>query len=138
MSNKEVVSAFVDKVINQRNADAIDDLVAEDFTRDDANSPYSSREEMKQAIAARRAFEGGSLKIDQMVAEGDHVAVRFSGSGKHVGRYRGIPASQAQVKSGGAAVVTLEGGKITRIDSIWDDLKLGRQLGVEVSLPSDF
>jgi len=85
----------------------------------------------------RRAFEGGSLKIDRMVAEGDRVAVRLSGSGEHVGSYRGIPASHAQVESQGAAVVTLKGGKITRIDSTWDRLQLGRQLGVEVSLPSD-
>lgn len=138
--NKEIVSRFIDEVINKRNADAVDKLVATDFSRTDAQegASYSSRAELKAAIGRPRSFTGGKLEVVSLLAEGDRVAVHMRGSGTHTGSFNGIRGSGSDAESSGAAIVTLKNGKITKIESHWDYLGLGRQIGVNVSAPADF
>src|SRR5207253_11166696 len=92
--NRVVVRRFIDEVFVKGNADAVDKLVTADFTPHSWGTMSSGIEPLKQAIARVRAgLSEVSMKIDDMIAEDDKIAVRLTAHGKHQGDFMGLPAS---------------------------------------------
>ena len=84
--------------------------------------------------AYRNAFPDVSIKIDDLVAEGDRVVARWSGSGTHLGDGLGLPATGKKVQFRGVTIVRVEQGKLAEGWNEFDQLGLFQQLGV-VHLP---
>ncbi|WP_323375690.1 ester cyclase [Streptomyces alkaliterrae] len=129
--NKEVVQRLVDEYINGGNADALDQLCTADYREHDpANSSYDLglAEAKSEAQAFFDAFHP-RVVVESMICEGDTVAVRFSGKGRHVGEFRGLEATGREFSGTGHCTFRCEGGKIA--ESWWntDDLGLMQQLG---------
>ena len=72
-------------------------------------------------------MDGG---VDQVVVEGNKVAVRFSGTGTHQGDFFGIPATGKPIKTTGINIFRIENGKIVEHWNNADDLGVLQQLGV--------
>jgi predicted ester cyclase len=70
------------------------------------------------------------VTIEELVAEGDKVAVRRSYAGTHRGELLGIPATGKQVRLGGISIFRLARGKIAEQWEQLDRLALMQQLGV--------
>jgi predicted ester cyclase len=70
------------------------------------------------------------VTIEELVAEGDKVAVRRSYAGTHRGELLGIPATGKQVRLGGISIFRLAGGRIAEQWEQLDRLALLQQLGV--------
>lgn len=78
----------------------------------------------------KSTWGGWHLKIEEMIAEGDRVMVRWSSSGKHMGEVLGISPTGKQVTNSGINIFRVADGKIAEAWDIFDRLWLWQQLGV--------
>jgi predicted ester cyclase len=70
------------------------------------------------------------MTVDEMIAEGDRVMVRWTFYGTQVGEYAGLPPTNRQVTYSGINIFRIENKKIAEIWDISDRLWLWQQLGV--------
>jgi steroid delta-isomerase-like uncharacterized protein len=128
--NKQVVRLFAE-AINRRDWDALDDVVATDFVRHSKAAPgVWSREDLKQFL--RREFEifpDAYESIEDIVAEGDRVAVRHSFRGTQTGPLGRYPPSGKVLTADYLAIYRLAAGKIVEAWVEWDNLAGLVQLG---------
>ena len=79
----------------------------------------------------RRAVWGGwNVSIEEMIAEGDRVMVRWTSHGIHQGETHGLPPTGKRVTNSGINIFRIAEGKIAEVWDIWDRLWLWQQLGV--------
>jgi predicted ester cyclase len=65
--------------------------------------------------ALLEAFPDIRYTIDDLVAEGDRVAVQFHWTGTHRGPFRSIPPTHVEIRNTGMAIFTLRDGLITNV-----------------------
>lgn len=75
------------------------------------------------------AFPGNQLTIDDAVAEGDEVAVRFTLRGVHRGAFMGIPPTGKEITLTGITILRFAGGRCVERWNQADFLGLLQQLG---------
>jgi predicted ester cyclase len=80
------------------------------------------------------AFPDLQFTIEDMIAEGDTVVVRYTTRGTHQGNFRGIPPTGKQVSGTGMFIDRLVNGKAVEQWFNGDDLGLLQQLGVIPSM----
>ncbi|MDR3752379.1 MAG: ester cyclase [Terracidiphilus sp.] len=131
-SNKVVIKAFLEDVINQGRLERANDLVKEDFVElDPLPGQQQGREGLKAVIhALRSAFPDMHWVVKEMVAEGQKVVTRFVWTGAHRGVFLGIPATGRSVEVKGVVIDRLEDGKMADSRILMDTLGLMQQLGV--------
>ena len=83
----------------------------------------------------RSAFPDLKLTVEDMIAEGDKVAVRIVTRGTHEGELMGIAPTGRTVTINEQHVVHFANGKITEHWGVEDNLGMMEQLGV-VQAPS--
>lgn len=76
------------------------------------------------------AFPDFHFTIDDMVVEGDKVAVRLTATGTHKGEFRGIPPTNKKVTMWEIQIDRVAGGKFVEGWSRYDTLGLMQQLGL--------
>jgi steroid delta-isomerase-like uncharacterized protein len=76
------------------------------------------------------AFPDMKISIDDMVAEGDEVAYRYTIQATHKGTFMGIPATGKQAAVKGVEIYKIQGRKIIEGWIIPDYLGMMTQLGV--------
>ena len=130
--NKNVISAFIQDVINQGRLERADDLVLANFVElDPLPGQSQGREGLKQVIAQLRgAFPDINWTVDEMLAEGAKVCTRFTWSGTHRGTFLGIPATDKCITVKGVVIDRLEGGRMADSRILMDTLGMMQQLGV--------
>lgn len=138
--NKARFRQFIDELINKKNAGAIDDFVAEDYT--EHNPPPaefgvpSGREGLKIMMGMFfTAFPDLDVHIDELIAEGDTVVGRMTTSGTHKGDFMGIPATGKKATFTEMHMIRLANGKMVDHWGNSDDLGMMQQLGVIPSQP---
>lgn len=75
------------------------------------------------------AFPGAQRVIDDTVAEGDRLAVRFPLTGEHKGPFLGIPATGRPFLLNGQTIMRFEDGRVVERWTTGDLLGLLTQLG---------
>lgn len=125
--NKAVVARFYAEVINDRDLDAIDDLLTEDFTH---NGEPRGRQGQKQAVEVfYAAFSDLRNEILVSLAEGDLVAAHQRWHGTHDGELMGIPPSGKQVSFPSTAILRIRDGMIAEAIDVVDLAALMGQIG---------
>jgi predicted ester cyclase len=90
-----------------------------------------SDEKLKQHIKLfESAFPRYKLIIEDMIAEGDKVAVRATFQGIHRGEFMGIQPTSKEVTISGMLIYRITNGKIVEFWMSFDNLGLMEQLGV--------
>jgi predicted ester cyclase len=69
------------------------------------------------------------MTIDEMIAEGDRVMVRWTFHGTQRGEYMGLPPTHRPATYSGINIFRIDGGKIAEVWDIYDRLWLWQQLG---------
>jgi steroid delta-isomerase-like uncharacterized protein len=109
----------------------IDEVFAPDFVFHDPGFPQvRSREDYKQLDAAFLAALPGQLTIEDLIAEGDKVVVRFTYHGIHQGPWRGLPPTGKAVTFTGTVTYRIVNGKVVEVWENLDQLSVLRQLGL--------
>jgi steroid delta-isomerase-like uncharacterized protein len=130
--NKAVIRRLFEEVWNKGNFALIDEIVAPNFTNHDPATPDFGRgPEAYQQLATcyRTAFPNLQFTLEEIVAEGDKVAVRYTSRGTHQSELSGIAATGKQVKVTGTFISRLADGKVEESWVNWDALGLLQQLG---------
>ncbi len=128
--NKEIVRGFVDEVFVAGRMDAVDELVAPDFVPHSWPGTGPGTDELKRAM--KRVFAGLSdvrMTIDDMIAEGDRVAVRLTAHAVQSGEFMGMPASGKAYTIPEVHIFRVHDGKIAEHWGQADLLGMMRQLG---------
>ncbi len=113
-SNKALVRRWYDAFINGHDVDVLDELLAPGFASHFlSGAPGRTRDELKE-IDGRMfaAFPDLRVTVEDMVAEGDRIAVRYSSYGTHRGDALGIPATDQAAESTGMDLFRIADGKI--------------------------
>jgi predicted ester cyclase len=91
--NKALVRCYFEEVLSKGNVDAVDEFMAADYV--DYSVPSGlppGTEGLKQATTTyRTAFPDLKATLEDIFAEGEMVAFRWSVSGTHLGEWLGIP-----------------------------------------------
>jgi predicted ester cyclase len=119
-ANKAFVRSYLEAISGKDKPRALqDEYIAE------------SDEELKEHIVFFEAsFPRYALPIDDMIAEGDKVAVRLRFEGAHKGELLGIAPTGKEVSVPFAITYRLDGGKIAQHWMSFDRMALMEQLGV--------
>jgi steroid delta-isomerase-like uncharacterized protein len=96
------------------------------------NAEVDSTPEAEKATYAwlNEVWGDWNLSVNEMIAEGDKVMVRWTFSGTRQGEYYGLPATHRFVSYAGINIFRIEKGKIIAVLDIYDRLWLWQQLGV--------
>jgi steroid delta-isomerase-like uncharacterized protein len=127
----QLVHRFYDEVINAGDIDKIDELVAEDFVEHEQFPGISSdREGVKEFFRLLRgAFPDVHFTTEDVIADGELVAARFTMTGTHDGEFMGVPATSKQVTVSGIDIIRVRDGKCVEHWGQFDALGLLQQLG---------
>src|SRR6266496_2718980 len=131
--NKALARRFIEEGFSTGNLALADEIVATNFANYDPGTPPlpSGPEGYKQLVTAyRTAYSDLQLTIEDLVAEGDKVGVRWSARGTHTGQLGDIPPTGKQMMVAGISVLTIAGGRVAEQYTNWDTLGMLQQLGV--------
>lgn len=114
VENRAVVLRTIAEIWSRGNLQAADALYAADFVCHNLVGPeWRGISGIKGAVESHRmAFPDWQEHVDDIVVEGDRVAVRFTASGTHKGFFAGIPATGRKVTVKEVSFYRLSGGKI--------------------------
>lgn len=118
---KAIVLRFMDEVVNQKNVDAADQLLAGD-----------AKDHFKESLTALlmiAAFPNARVSVERVIEEGGRVTVVSTMAGTLKGSFLGIPATGQGVVVRRIDVFTVAGGKIVDVLHNFDLVGLMKQLG---------
>ncbi len=124
----------VDEAWNKGNLDTLDELHSSGYVEHRPPLPdVTGLDAFKQMVAgAHHTFPDFHITIDELILEGDKLAVRFSWTGTHLGQSQNfpVPPSGKQLIVTGSHILHLEGGKLIEGWQHADNLGLFQQLGL--------
>jgi steroid delta-isomerase-like uncharacterized protein len=128
--NKALVRRFIDEVFLQGDAEAVDELLADDFVPHDWGRTGTGKRAMTDAI--KRASAGLSdarMTIEDVIAEGDKVAVRLTSHAIQTGPFMGLPPSGKPYTIEEIHVFKIRDGRVTEHWHQGDFMGMMTQLG---------
>jgi steroid delta-isomerase-like uncharacterized protein len=129
--NKNIVRRY-QEIYNSNDLEALSEVVSEDLlTPKIMPGIPAGIEGAKTAHQIMLAgFPDYQTAIDDLIAEGDKVAVRITMSGTHTGSFMGIPPTGKRISFTGMYVARVDDGKIVEHWGEEDSVSLLQQLGV--------
>jgi len=111
--NKDVARRIYEEVLNKRDLSLLDELVRQDYIEHD---PLPGQGEGLDGVRDRYSMliEGldPRFTIEDEIAEGDRVVVRWTNSGTHVGEFLGVPATNRPFSVAGIDIYRVQDGKL--------------------------
>ena len=129
--NKDIVRRFFEEGPSKGDLDAANKLLAPNFTLHVPLPCSPGIQGINDVIlACRAAFEDLNVTVEDMVAEGDKVAVRFTAHGTHNGAFMGLPPTGKPIAMTGMEIFRIENGRIAELWGEANLLGLMQQLGI--------
>jgi steroid delta-isomerase-like uncharacterized protein len=120
-------------VWEEGNIDLVDELLAPDYVNHSPASPDqpTGPEGVKGVVAIfRSAIPDLRVVVEDLIAEGDKVAVRYTLEGTHEGELFGVPPTGQRLSIKSISVERVSNGKIREHWRVTDSLDMMQQLGV--------
>jgi steroid delta-isomerase-like uncharacterized protein len=121
--NIEVVRSWIDEAWSKGNVTVADDLLTDGFVLHD---PVARREvvgrdaERALITGLRESIPDLRFTIDDVVADGDDVTIRWTAEGTHGGELLGFPSTGRPLAIRGVDMYRLEEGRIAESWTFWD------------------
>lgn len=112
MDNKQTVTDFVDKVLNQQQLPLIDAFISPAFVNHSRNAIPGIDGVRKYFAMLNGAFPDRKVTITQLMSEGDLVNIYTEWTGTHTGSFLNYPASGRQVTVYTSDLYRLKEGRI--------------------------
>jgi hypothetical protein len=138
--NKAVVRRFIDEVWTGGNLAVVDEVLAPVIAshfleRTGGDLHWNPAKEKQWVTSNRPIFPDPVFTIDDLLAEGDKVAVRSTWRATHSGEFAGIAPTGKQVVGAQICIFRLAGGKIVEEWGLFDMRGLLQQLGAAPPAP---
>jgi len=114
MANKELLRRFYKRVYVDWDMSLVDAVVAPRFISHDwpNGGPTGPRAFRQYYDAIRSAVPDARYEVDDLIAEGDRVVVRWRLLGTHEGSFQGIAPTGRAIELKGIAIYRVDGGKL--------------------------
>lgn len=128
--NKAIILRSEAELWNKGNLAVADELYAANFIcHFVGGTEWKGINGIKSEVAGHRAaFPDWNEKVDDIIAEGDRVVIRFTSSGTQLGEFAGMAPSGKQVTIHEAAIYKVVAGKIVEQWGFPDSQSLMQQL----------
>ena len=139
--NKAVARRFNDEIANEPDeaarVAAVDALFASDFVAyRSGHVAFTGRDRMREfARSAPRIYGRMHVALDDLIAEGDKVAARWTLTGMHEGELLGIPPTGKPLTITGINIYQIADGQIVALWAEEDFLGALRQMGALPTKP---
>jgi steroid delta-isomerase-like uncharacterized protein len=129
--NKVVARRFGEEVWGRGDLEATEDVLAEDFIEHNpAPGQGPGREGHTQVLKVwRAAFPDLTITVDDVLADGDRVALRWTGRATHRGELMGMPATGRRVTLTGIDILRIVDGRIVERWGEFGAAEMLQQLG---------
>jgi steroid delta-isomerase-like uncharacterized protein len=128
--NKAIVRRFVDEIFVGGRHETVDELVGDDFVGHTWPSTGHPKADLKAAIdRVAGGLADPEFTIEDMIAEGDRVAVRLTTAATHVGTFMGMPGTGKRYSIEEIHIFRLRSGKVVEHWHQFDQMGMMRQLG---------
>lgn len=138
-ANVALVRRLFDEAFNARNVEVCDEIIAADYIEhaiapfaSDAPGAVDGPQHMRAVIAwLVSQYPDLTMRVEHLVADGDHIAVRVWSGGTNLGPLNGvIPATGKQFAAHQSHWYRVEHDKLVEHWADRDDLRAMLQLGV--------
>lgn len=128
--NKALVRRFIQQVFVEGRVGAVDELLTDDFTAHTWGAMTPGRDGLKAAMERVAAgLANVSMEVEDLIAEGDRVAVRLTSRATQVGPFMGMPPSGKRYEIGEIHIFRIADDRIAEHWHQADFLGMMRQLG---------
>ena len=130
---KQIARNYIKAVWNEGRLDRLEELVDPGFIDHQSTFPFVARglEGLRRVLVVfRTAFPDVQWGVEDMIAEGSKVVVRFTARGTHRGSLFGLPGTGRRVTVNGMTILEVHDGRIAEAWTQWDSLSLLQQIGV--------
>ena len=130
-TNKALVRRLYDEVLNARRPEVIGELALADYTEHD---PLPGQRDGLVGLKDRATMlvEGlaSTYTVEDVIAEGDRVVVRWLNAGTHSGPFLGIPPTGRSFTMAGIDIYRIENDRMAEHWHVVDQLTMLQQLGL--------
>jgi steroid delta-isomerase-like uncharacterized protein len=125
------VREFYDEVVNAGDIDRVDEFCTEDFVEhEEFPGTGPGREGVKQFFrTVRGAFPDFRIDVEDVIVEGDKVAVRMRMSGTQEAEFMGVPATGKRIDVAGIDILRMVGDRAAEHWGVSDTMAMMQQLG---------
>lgn len=136
MTNKQILHDFFERVWNGRDLDAVDELIAPEYTiHSDPGDPWDGqtldpagfKERLEASIAP---FPDLTFEVGEMLADGDRVAVSWRMTGTQAGEIPGVPGTGHAIDTPGITIYYFRDGRIAGHRQAMDRVAVMQQMGL--------
>ncbi|MGD6747407.1 flavin reductase [Streptomyces sp. BH106] len=121
-----------DAAWNRGEVDALDAVLSPGYVR--RRGPAGTAQDragFKESISAvRAAFPDLRTEIEDLVVDGDRLAVRWRSTGRHTDTFMGVPPTGRPVEVSGATFARFDGDTVTEESVTFDSRQLLEALGI--------
>jgi predicted ester cyclase len=112
MAHEELIRRIFDRVINEGNIDAADELMAEDFLDHGPMGDMHGVAAFKEMVAMwRAAVPDVHCEVEGVFSDGENVAWLVRTTGTHTGEMMGIPPSGQRIDLVSPNIARVRGGR---------------------------
>jgi steroid delta-isomerase-like uncharacterized protein len=128
--NKAVVRRIVEEHWNGKNPSLVTELFSMNCALRTPDGPLQGQEGASLLYNAyATAFPDFNVGVDDTIADGNKVAVRYTFTGTQKGPLAAVPASGRQVSVQGIVIFRVAGTKVDDVHFVWDKFALLQQIG---------
>lgn len=129
--NKRLARRIPEDVFGEGDLELLDELYAPDAIDHNAFGDQQGRQEIRESYEAfLTAFPDISQTVEDIIVEGDRVAMFLISRGTHDGELWGIEPTGTEIEVQQMAVIRVEDGMIAERWFLPDNLSLLHQLGI--------
>jgi steroid delta-isomerase-like uncharacterized protein len=132
--NTALVKRLIDE-LNKGNAEIVKELYAPDYksySPSGSTTPTSQNDAFELTKIYLNAFPDLNHTIEELIASGDKVTVRFIARGTHKEDFQGIPATGNRIELSAITILHIKDGKVIEERQETDSLGFMQQLGMEL------
>ena len=121
---------YIEEMHNKRNPDVADELFSDECKIHLGQATFDSENYKNMILRHSDTFPDITTTVDDLIAEGDKVVVRWTSRFTHQDKFMGVDPTYKQIKVSGMSIYRINQGKIAEIWISWDRLSLMQQVGI--------
>lgn len=129
--NKAIVRRYYEEVLNEGKVNVLEEIAVQDYDEHDPlPGQVNGLDGLRQRVEMLRSALAPHFTIEDIIAEGDRVVVRWINRGTHVGELMGIPPTGKTFSMAGIDIIQMRDAKMAEHWHVVDVFGQMQQLGL--------